>query len=121
MADGSAVIYRLDGKDHLVTARHNATGRRWQTNDFLTESLTVNPTHFRVLFFANSPEQWRVSPSADNPRSANLQVLFKQYLVPLIGEDWKPIWTQHLQLGADMDVAVVPFNPPPDTMIKSWE
>src|ERR1700677_110516 len=121
MAGASAFLYRLDGKDHLVTARHNVTGRRWQTDEFLSDRFTVNPTHLRVLFFANSPEQWIVSPSEDNPRSANLQVLFKQYLVPLIGEDWRPIWTQHPQLGGDMDVAVVPFNPPADTMIKSWE
>jgi Trypsin-like peptidase domain len=120
MADASAFIYRLDDKHHLVTARHNVTGRHWQTNDFLSDRFTVEPTHLRVLFFANSPEQWTVSPLAGNPRAANLQVLFRQHLVPLIGEDWRPIWTQHPQLGGDMDVAVVPFNPPADTMIRSW-
>ena len=48
-------------------------------------------------------------------------MLLHQHLVPLIGEDWRPIWTQHSDLGADMDVAIVPFNPPPDTVIMSWE
>jgi hypothetical protein len=27
MAHGSAFVYRLDGKDRLITARHNVTGR----------------------------------------------------------------------------------------------
>ena len=121
MADASAFIYRLDGKDHLVTARHNVTGRRWQTDDFLSDKFTVNPTHLRVLYFANSPEKWQVSVSEHNPRLGQLKVIFRQHLIPLIGKDWKPIWTQHPQLGGDMDVAVVPFNAPPDTMIKSWE
>jgi hypothetical protein len=121
MADGTAFIYRLDGTDHLVTARHNVTGRHWQTNDYLSSTYTVDPTHLRVLFFANSPEEWALTPSEDDPRVGQLQVLFKQHLIPLIGEDWTPIWKQHRQLGGDMDVAVVPFNAPADTMIRSWE
>lgn len=121
MSDGSAFIYRLEGKDQLVTARHNVTGRHWQTNNFLSDRFTVNPSHLRVMFFANSPEEWALSPLADNPRSAQAQVLLKLYLIPLIGEDWEPIWKQHPQLGGDMDVAVVPFNAPADAVIKSWE
>jgi hypothetical protein len=120
MAHGSAFIYRLDGDDRLVTARHNVTGRHWQTNDFLG-GYTTEPTHLKVMFFADPPEKWSVSRSEHNPRVGQTQILLRQYLVPLIGEDWKPIWTQHPELGGDMDVAVVPFNPPTDALTMSWE
>jgi hypothetical protein len=120
MAHGSAFIYRLDGKDRLVTTRHNVTGRHWQTNDFLG-GYTTGPTHLRVMFFKDPPEVWAVSRSEDNPRLGNIQILLHQYLVPLIGPDWQPIWTQHPVLGADMDVAVVPFNPPEGVITMSWE
>ncbi len=121
MADASAFIYRLDGKDHLITARHNVTGRHWQTDEFLADNFTVNPTHLRVLLFAHSPERWKVSVSEHDPRFASLQVLLKPHIIPLIGENWKPIWMQHPELGGDMDVAVVPFSAPPDSMVQSWE
>ncbi len=121
MADGSAFIYRLDGTDHLVTARHNLTGRHWQTNEFLSEKYPTNPTHLRVAYFAKPPDEWTVSPVEDNPRVAMIQVRLELYLVPLIGENWQPIWRQHPILGPDMDVAVVPFTAPVDVMIRSWE
>lgn len=120
MAHGSAFVCRLDGKDCLVTARHNVTGRHWVTNEFLC-GYSTEPTHLRVMFFKDSPEKWAISRSADNPRAGNSQILLQLYLVPLIGQDWQPIWTQHAVLGADMDVAVVPFRPPNDAFIMNWE
>lgn len=119
MADGSAFIYLLDSSDHLVTARHNLTARHWTTGACMGQYST-NPTHLRVLFFADRPENWTISPIANGTRG-QIQVLLNCYLVPLIGEDWQPIWKQHPILGADMDVAVVPFNAPSNTMIQSWE
>jgi hypothetical protein len=120
MADGSAFIYRLDGRDHLVTARHNVTGRHWLTNACLGEYQT-EPTHLRVMFFAHPPEQWTVDVPGDGSRLGNVRILLTQHLVPLLGEDWQPIWKQHPRLGADMDVAVVPFNAPADSMVMPWE
>jgi hypothetical protein len=121
IADGSAFIYRLDGTDHLVTARHNLTGRHWQTTEWLSENRPTNPTHLRVAFFANPPQEWALSPVEENPRAAQLQVRLELHLVRLIGEDWQPIWRQHPTLGADMDVGVVPFNAPAGVMIRNWE
>jgi len=121
MAHGSAFVYRIDGRDQLVTARHNLTGRHWQTNDFLSESFHTNPTHLRVAFLTAPPEQWVVSVSDDDPRTVRFQILLQRHLVPLIGEDWRPIWTEHPQLRGDMDVAVVPFNAPADNVVQSWE
>lgn len=120
MAFGSAFIYRLDGQDRLITARHNVTGRHWQTNDFMG-GYSIEPTHLRVMFFKDPPEKWAVSASEDNPRVGNIQIVLRQYLVPLIGPDWKPIWNQHQALGGDMDVVEVPFNPPTDAVTMSCE
>lgn len=120
MAHGSAFIYRLDDSDHLVTARHNLTGRHWQTNEFISDKYRTNPTHLRVMFFANPPEQWTILPLASNPKAGTVQVPLNQYLLPLIGEDWQPIWNQHPVFGADMDFAKVPFNAPSNSLIKSW-
>lgn len=120
MAFGSAFIYKLDGKERLITARHNVTGRHWQTNDFMG-GYHMEPTHLRVMFFTNPPEEWSVSRSEDNPRVGNIQILLRQYLVPLIGPDWKPLWKQHPLLGGAMDVAEVPFSPPADVITMSWE
>jgi hypothetical protein len=120
MADGSAFIYNLDGRDHLVTARHNLTGRHWQTNACIG-GYPVNPTHLRVMLLTNPPEQWQISALNDNPRVGNIQVLLKQYLLALIGDDWGPIWKQHPILGTDMDVAVLPLTAPEDTMIVPWQ
>lgn len=120
MATGSAFIYRLDGKDHLVTARHNVTGRRWQTNEFLGKYHT-EPNYLRVTFFKDSPEKWEITPSDNNPQVGNLRVLIRACLVPLLDEDWNPVWKQHAVLGGDMDVVDVPFDPPDEVTIMSWE
>jgi hypothetical protein len=120
MAHGSAFIYRIDGKERLITARHNVTGRHWHTNEFIGR-FSTSPTHLKVMLFKDPPDKWKFSLSEDNPRSANLQVLLQVRLVPLIDQNWEPIWRQHSTLGGDVDVAEVPFNPPDDVMIMSWE
>jgi hypothetical protein len=120
MAYGTAFVYRIDGKERLVTARHNVTGRHWQTGGFMGDYWT-EPTHLRVMLFKDRPEDWALSQPEGNSRMGGLQVLANLYLLPLIGEDWRPIWTQHPTLGPDMDVAVVPFNQPANTFVMSWE
>ncbi len=120
MAHGSAFLYRLDGKDYVVTARHNLTNNDWPTNRWISKPET-NPTHLRVLFFGDSPDKWRIKVSQNSPRVANIQVLMRQHLLPLIGADWKPIWKQHPTHGTDMDVAVLPLSPPEDVLVMPWE
>jgi hypothetical protein len=41
-------FYRVDGVDYLITARHNFTGRHWQTNQLMYTAHAVDPTHVRV-------------------------------------------------------------------------
>jgi S1-C subfamily serine protease len=43
------------------------------------------------------------------------------YSLPIIGEDWKPIWKQHPDYGADVDVAVMQFNRDDRALITSWK
>lgn len=121
MAYGSAFVYRLDGNDYLVTARHNLTGRHWQTNDPLSSRYPVNPTHLRVMLFAAPPDEWTISPSNNNFRSSHFQVPLHTYLLPLIGADWQPVWNQHPTLGADADVAVLPYTIPNNATVERWE
>jgi hypothetical protein len=43
------------------------------------------------------------------------------YSLPLIGEDWKPLWKQHPHFGAEVDVAVMPFNHDDRALISPWK
>jgi hypothetical protein len=49
-------------------------------------------------------------------------MLLADILIPLIGEDWKPVWLEHPTLGPDMDVAVVQLDALPDQLVvQPWE
>jgi hypothetical protein len=48
LATGTGFFYRVDGVDYLITARHNFTGRHWQTNQLMYTAHAVDPTHVRV-------------------------------------------------------------------------
>lgn len=121
-AFGSAFLYEVDGKTFLVTARHNFTGRDWETNAYLG-NYSVSPTHLRVTFLVKPPDEgWRLSPSDIGPHIAESQIQARIYLIPLIGEDWHPIWMQHPIYGPDMDVAVLAFNLTDDQLLATpWK
>jgi hypothetical protein len=117
LAHGSAFFFRLDDQMYLVTARHNVTGRHWQTNTWLGE-YSMNPTHFKIALLEKPPPGgWPIGRSEVGEHIGATQVKAKAFLVPLIGKDWKPIWRQHSTFGADMDVAVLPFNPTDDSVL----
>lgn len=49
-------------------------------------------------------------------------MLLPIYDIPLLAEDWKPVWRQHPTHGADVDVAVIPFKDSRgDALISPWE
>jgi hypothetical protein len=126
LAYGSAFFYRLDSRLFLVTARHNLTGRHWQTNDWLG-SRPVSPTHLRIAWLTKppTPAGWQVSVSEAEPgapRSGSTQILMAEYLLPLIDEELQPTWLEHPQLGGDMDVGVLELNSvPDDVLVIPWE
>jgi hypothetical protein len=121
LAYASAFIYQLDSQTHLVTARHNLTGRHWQTNACLG-ARPVSPTHLRVALLSKPPpEGWRLAPSGVGRRVAAIEIRAKLLLLPLIGDDWQPIWKQHPTLGADVDVAVLSLNITDDNvLVTPW-
>jgi hypothetical protein len=79
MAHGSAFIYRIDGKERLITARHNVTGRHWHTNEFIGR-FSTSPTHLKVMLFKDPPDKWKFSLSEDDPRSEDRKWLLAQRL-----------------------------------------
>jgi hypothetical protein len=121
MAWGSAFMYEVDGKNHLVTARHNLTGRHWRTGGYLGK-IATEPTHLRVVLLPRDLSSgFPIRQSEKIPRGGELQMPMPMYSLPLIGEDWKPLWKQHPHLGAEVDVAVMPFNHDDRALIAAWK
>jgi hypothetical protein len=108
IAFGSGFLYRIDGQDFLVTARHNFTGRHWQTNACLGHP-PVEPTHLRMVFLPPTPPDGYKLTVGDElqQRHAAMQILMPVYNVELLDEDWKPLWLQHPHYGPQMDVAAI--------------
>ncbi|MGB3332454.1 MAG: trypsin-like peptidase domain-containing protein [Mycobacterium sp.] len=121
LAYGSAFLYKTAERTYLVTARHNLTGRHPDTNDWLGE-YSLSPTHLRVTILAKpSGQGWRLTPSDVGDHVAAVEMRAKAFLIPLIGEDWAPIWLEHPLHGAAMDVAALPFELADDELlIESW-
>lgn len=121
LAWGSAFMYRVEGKDYLVTARHNLTGRHWQTGGCIGE-MPVEPTHVRAAFLPKAVATGvPIRLAETNSRIGEMHLLLPIYTFPLIGEDWKPRWLEHPDLRGDMDVAVVPFTDTRgDALITAW-
>jgi hypothetical protein len=118
-ATGTGFFYRVDGKDFILTARHNLTGRHWETNEFLSPAHQVEPTHIRVTMRSAPPKGgWSTTVGSNI-----MAIPMHQYLIPLIDDEWKPIWLQHPELGAAMDVAAIPFPNARDQPIEilAWD
>lgn len=120
LAHGSAFVYETEGQTYLVTARHNLTGRHWQTNAFLGD-YEVSPTHLQIVLLAKPPaEGWRFRPSDGHARAVSTEFRGRQFVIPLIGEDWSPIWRQHPTHGGDVDVAALAVNFMDDDLVYPW-
>ncbi|WP_131816335.1 S1 family peptidase [Mycolicibacterium porcinum] len=119
LATGTGFFYRVDGETFIMTARHNVTGRHPETNEFLSKAHSVEPTHLRVRV-RRAPTGRGYSTA---PGSARFQVPFREYLIPLIDDAWKPIWLEHPEYGPKMDVVAVPYkNPHHDEMlVLPWD
>ncbi|VBA60547.1 hypothetical protein LAUMK191_05575 [Mycobacterium attenuatum] len=108
LATGTGFFYRVDGQDFILTARHNVTGRHWETNEFLCKDYAVGPTHLRIALRGSPPaEGWSTTLG-----SASMLIPFTRYLIPLIDDAWKPLWLEHPEYGPAMDVAAIAFNNP---------
>lgn len=122
LAWGSAFLYRPDDTMFLVTARHNLTGLHWQTKESLGD-YAVSPTHLRMAILAEPPAGgWPIAATGLGPRVGTIEIRGESFLLPLIGEDWRPIWLEHPQYRSRMDVAVLPVNlSDKGLLVSAWE
>ncbi|MGV7254593.1 trypsin-like peptidase domain-containing protein [Mycobacterium kansasii] len=115
VATGTGFFYRNEkGQDFILTARHNLTGKHWETGEFLSRS--VSPTHVRFLLRSGKLVNGGIPIPFEmkSPGVATTQMLFKQYQLPLVDDDENPTWLDHPDYGSRMDVAAIPFeNPTP--------
>jgi len=109
LATGSACFFKMEGFSFVVTARHNLSGRHWETNEILS-SRGVEPTHLRVRF--------RERPEGTQFAQPTLRV--DEYLFPLVDDDGEPNWLEHPEHGRRMDVAALAFEPPDDNQVEFW-
>jgi hypothetical protein len=104
LAVGSGFIASLEGANFLVTARHNLSGRHWESNELMSE-WNVDPNNVTIRMQANNPGvlEWK-----------NLHL-------PLVGDDGFPLWFEHPTLGRQVDVAVLPLSDDPEYFVESFD
>lgn len=112
MGDGTAFLYRYDGKVYLVTAGHNFSGRHAEDDSF--GSHAVGPTHVRIGLRCPPPPGGRYDLT--KPQE------IRRLLIPIIDNDGNPEWFEHPQYGRRVDIAVLPFDlTDPNVLIDPYE
>jgi hypothetical protein len=115
LAKGTGFFYNVDGQYHLVTARHNFSGKHWETNEFLHTKYAAAPTHVAVGFRASRPTA---------VYQTGFQVPVQQYLLKLVDDGWNPIWREHPRFGGSVDIAALAFHVPTDqgeVIVDAWD
>ena len=114
LAKGSGFFYRVDGQIFLITARHNFSGKHWETNDYLHKRYPVAPTHVCVGFRSTPPPE---GYKPDEP------VPIMLYLLQLLDAAWTPVWREHSRYGRGVDVAALAFRipEPADFIVMPWD
>lgn len=114
LAKASGFFYEVNEQQYLVTARHCFTGQHWETDEWLSKSYTVAPTHVAIGFRSAMP---------DGGYKQGQTVAIQQFLIKLIDEAWQPVWLEHPRYGASVDAAAIPFKISEghgDLIIESW-
>jgi hypothetical protein len=115
LAKASAFLYKVDGQMFLVTARHNFSGKHWETDEYLSQAYPAEPTHVAVAF--------RSAPPVGGYRQGE-PAQMHQFLLPLIDESWKPVWREHPRYGASVDIAAIAFRIPEGfgaLIVEGWD
>lgn len=115
LAKASGFFYKVGEQMYLVTARHCFTGQHWESDQWLSKTYTVAPTHVAVGFRSAVPAEGLQQGQA---------VAVQQFLIRLIDEAWQPVWLEHPRYGASVDAAAIPFNIPEgygDLIVESWD
>ncbi|GLE55938.1 hypothetical protein BKG69_06480 [Mycobacteroides chelonae] len=108
LSTGSGFFYTADGKDFLVTARHNFTG--WdEVRNEPKSSRGVGPTHVRISLWPSHPEG-----GYDIAEAIRMRVYqYELFQDPADDEsDPFPRWLEHPQLGPKFDVAALRVSIP---------
>jgi len=111
---GTGFLYRDQEKTFVITARHNLTGRNWETNEFINQDYPVEPTHLRFTLRERhpySPDVVFVSGGSNRLR---------MYAAALIDEEYQPTWLEHPTRRAEMDVAAIPVPDTDEAQMLPW-
>lgn len=111
---GTGFLYQHQGKPFIITARHNLTGRNWETNEFLNQDYPVEPTHIRFTLRGRHP----ASPEIVFMSGANPLCVF---VGRLIDEGYMPTWLEHPVHRTEMDVAAIPFPDLGQAQMFPWD
>lgn len=116
MATGTGFFYRIAGRTFLVTARHNLSGRHWETNA-LSQSYPVEPTHLRIHYRSKPPAGSPGYRVGDDIQFGYLtcELLDKNAPTPT------PLWLEHPHFRRRVDVAAFPLRIPGDILAMPYE
>lgn len=112
---GTGFLYRDQGKTFVITARHNLTGRNWETNEFINQDYPVEPTHIRFTLRDRNPISPDVVFVSGGPNR------LRMYAAALIDEEYRPTWLEHPTRRAEMDVAAIPFSDTDSAQVLPWD
>jgi hypothetical protein len=96
LSTGTGFVALRNGAHYLVTNRHNASGRRSDTNDLLSPTGAVPDTIYVGHNKAGQLGRWVGKP------------------VPVLDPDGAPLWREHPRHGRAVDVVAVPIAPDPE-------
>jgi hypothetical protein len=69
LAKGTGFFYNVDGQYHLVTARHNFSGKHWETNEFLHTKYAA--AQLTLLWGSAPPDRQRCTRLVFRCRSSS--------------------------------------------------
>lgn len=112
---GTGFLYRHKSETFIITARHNLTGRHWETNEYLSQKSLVQPTHIRFTLRGKHPGL------PDAVLASNATTTLRMYVGRLIDEDYKPTWLEHPTHRAEMDVAAIRISDVAEVQMFPWD
>ncbi len=112
MGDGTAFLYRFDGKVYLVTAGHNFSGRHAEHDGF--GLFAAEPTHVRIGL--------RCPPPPGGKYDFTKPQEIRRLLLPIIDAGGNPTWFEHPLYGRRVDIAVLPFDvTDPNVLLEPYD
>jgi hypothetical protein len=119
---GTGFLYRDRGKVFVITARHNLTGRNWETNEFMNQDgYPVEPTHIRITMRRKVTSSSEEIIFIGQPGTTSVEIPLGMHVAALIDESWKPTWLEHPENRAAVDVAAIPFPDDGTMQMLPWE